>query len=92
MEFNKEPTCPIDINNNNINNDIEAVYTNVENDIINEINNEHMRENNINYNKKLILNIIIGISFTLSISYIIYLHNELIYNNFKQIKKITEIF
>jgi|694.fasta_scaffold02223_20 hypothetical protein len=91
MEFNKSLIHSFEITNNAYDTntyDIESVS------ILHNINNESQRENNINNinNKKRLLYIIIGTSFILSITYIIYIHNEFIYNSLKQIKNITKWF
>ncbi len=55
------------------------------------------RENNnnnniITCNKKLVLNILIGLFFVSSFAYIIYVNNVYIYEGVKQIKNITQYF
>jgi hypothetical protein len=70
--------------------DIETTEFNVFEQNRYTLNSTSLRDYN---NKKLVLNIIIGISFLLSISYIIYDNNKIIYHNLCfWTKKISEIF
>lgn len=53
---------------------------------------ENNHNHNITCNKKVVLNILIGLFFVSSIAYIIYVNNEYIYNGLKEIKNIEQIF
>ena len=90
MELTDITISPFELNDNMY--DTEAITIPAINYYFYTNNIDNTRENNINNNKKLLLNVIIGISFIMSITYIIYIHNETIYNNLKQIKKITDLF